>query len=113
MDTLRVNRWYPDNDGDGFGYYDPEDVNEENVEFSCTPLSGHVQNFLDCDDSDADIFPLADERCDEIDNDCDGVIDESSASDVITWYADNDNDGFGTILDAVNSCTQPHYVVRR
>jgi hypothetical protein len=30
----------------------------------------------DCDDTDASIFPRADERCDGVDNNCDGAIDE-------------------------------------
>ena len=44
-------------------------------------------------DGDADVSPAADERCDGIDDDCDGTADEPDATDAATWYADTD--GFG------------------
>ena len=60
----------------------------------------------DCDDSDADINPDADELCDGIDNDCDGLIDEDP-TDGDTYYADDDSDGFGDAGDSVESCDEP------
>ena len=45
----------------------------------------------DCDDTNADIHPDADEICDGSDNDCDGDTDESGED----WYLDADGDGFG------------------
>ena len=47
----------------------------------------------DCDDGDAGIAPDADEVCDDVDQDCDGAVDDGlPASD---WFADADGDGFG------------------
>ncbi len=63
--------------------------------------------FDDCDDSDASIYPGADETCDGDDNDCDGDVDESDALDASTWYADDDEDGFGDPDDAEVSCEAP------
>ncbi len=39
----------------------------------------------DCDDDNADVFPGQDEPSDDIDNDCDGAIDDD-AVDASTWY---------------------------
>ncbi len=49
----------------------------------------------ECNDEDAAISPAADELCDGVDNNCDGVVDDD-AIDAETWYPDNDGDGFGS-----------------
>ena len=61
----------------------------------------------DCDDLDAQVFPGAAEVCDEIDNDCDGEVDEADAEDVEIWYLDSDGDGFGDQQDSVTACYAP------
>ena len=57
----------------------------------------------DCNDNDASIYPLADETCDGIDNDCDSEIDEDPI-DPSTWYADSDGDGFGDASISEEAC---------
>jgi hypothetical protein len=45
---------------------------------------------------------------DQIDNDCDGSVDEADASDAPTWYQDCDNDGFAAATaGSVRACTKP------
>lgn len=61
---------YRDTDGDGF------------------------PDVADCGPADALRFPGAPERCNRIDDDCDGDVDES-AVDAILVYEDQDGDGFG------------------
>ncbi len=89
--------WYADSDGDGFG--DPASATT-----ACAQPSGHVADASDCDDGDGTVHPDATERCDTIDNDCDGTVDEPDASDASSWYADHDGDGYGDAADSSVSC---------
>jgi len=61
----------------------------------------------DCADDDAAINPASAELCDSVDNNCDGIIDESSASDAGTWYGDADGDGYGGAQFMVVGCVAP------
>lgn len=68
-DTDRVN-WYDDADGDGFG-------NPLSIIIDCDQPEGYVSNNTDCDDTDELVNPDATEIADnDIDDDCDGEIDE-------------------------------------
>ena len=68
-DLTSTEEWYRDNDGDGFG-------DREWVLYECEQPSGYVLDDTDCDDDDVDTYPDAAERCDDVDNDCDDLIDE-------------------------------------
>ena len=61
----------------------------------------------DCNDGDDAINPDADEVCDEIDNNCTDGIDEDSALDALTWYADTDEDTYGDENNTTQACLQP------
>ena len=56
----------------------------------------------DCNDADAAINPGAAERCDGIDQDCDGTADDGLA--VTTWYRDADSDRYGVSGTTTSSC---------
>src|SRR4029453_6122687 len=60
----------------------------------------------DCDDEERAVHPGASERCDGIDNDCDGALDGPDSVDGVEYWADLDEDGFGAGTPTV-SCTQP------
>ena len=72
-----------DEDGDGF-----------------SPADG------DCDDTDPEVHPDADEVCDGVNNDCDAGIDED-AVDARTLYMDGDGDGYGDAAVTLQACGSP------
>jgi hypothetical protein len=96
--------WYFDRDRDGFG-----DPNRPTV--ACEAPYGYVApqvgadgvGVLDCDDTEASIYPGAAEACNGLDDDCDAVTDDA-AVDAPPWYADADGDGWGDPADALFDC---------
>ncbi len=92
--------WFPDLDGDGFG-----DAKGYPV-FSVTDPSDETTTYApiweDCDDANPEVHPGATEVFDDIDNDCDGAIDN-----VPYWYADTDTDGYGNPGVSLQQPTQP------
>ena len=67
--------YYSDTDGDGFG-----GIGLVISTCSDTPLPGFSVNNLDCDDTNAAINPDATEVLDNLDNDCNGLVDDISAT---------------------------------
>ncbi len=92
--------WYADSDSDGYG-------NASSTTSACSQPSGYVADSTDCDDSAAAVSPAATETCDLIDNNCDGMVDEDSAADALTWYADSDSDGYGDVGSTHAACSVP------
>ena len=86
--------WYDgiDQDCDGASDYD-QDGDGYDLEY-------------DCDDEDATVHPGADERCNDLDDDCDGEIDENPV-DPVTWSPDADGDGWGGEGATVEGCDAP------
>ena len=99
-DAVDASIWYADTDEDGFGDADATTT-------SCTIPTGYVDDDTDCDDSEGTTYPRADEYCDEVDNDCDGTVDEDDAVDAITYYLDSDTDGYGDPASSVTACAAP------
>ncbi len=93
-----------DLDGDGYadalvaGTYTVQAFRGYDVDLDGDGSAGGV----DCDDTDATIYPGAAEICDGIDQDCDGVADNG-----VSWttYADLDGDGYGDPGTAATACS--------
>ncbi|MCB9759782.1 MAG: hypothetical protein H6739_08055 [Alphaproteobacteria bacterium] len=92
--------YYGDLDGDGFG--DAALTTE-----ACTRPTGYAASDTDCDDGDRAVNPDATELCNDVDDDCDGVIDEDDAADAGAWYDDADGDGYGDPDAETVSCEAP------
>lgn len=105
--ALGCKLYYPDSDGDLYG-----DLTKPTCLCSSVPVPpGHIAASAirgpDCDDSNANVNPGSEERCDGLDNDCNGLVDDAP-SDLLSkppavweakgWFAfcfDCDGDLFG------------------
>lgn len=65
---------------------------------------GYAESTGDCDDSNPGRSPGATESCNSIDDDCDGSIDENVK---LTFYKDQDKDGYGAASLTTSACTAP------
>ena len=94
--------FYVDGDGDGFG-------SALDSEFACEAPEGYVSEDGDCDDADATVNPGAEEVCDDIDNNCDGAVDDADPLIVgaTAYYLDYDGDGYGNAGFSEEFCTMP------
>ncbi|MFN0031166.1 MAG: MopE-related protein, partial [Flavobacteriales bacterium] len=113
--------WYQDLDSDNYG-------NNAVSAFTCIAPLGYVANGGDCNDSNAAVNPgVAENVCNNIDDNCNGTIDEGrvngctnasacnynaaatcddgSCTFAITWYLDADADGY--YVSTQNSCSSP------
>ena len=63
----------------------------------------------DCNDSDPTVSPDSEELCDGIDNNCDGQIDEGV---LLSFYLDQDGDGYGTTEELIEACECPRGLCR-
>jgi hypothetical protein len=75
--------FYQDFDGDGFG-------NAGAPQQACSAPAGYVSNNTDCDDTNGNAYPGADEVCaNGIDDDCDGTVDEGCECNITSIVVSN------------------------
>lgn len=82
-------RWYRDADRDGYG--------SGLARLSCTRPFGYVRLDGDCDDTDASVYPGATEALDDVDNNCDGTVDDGCAFTATLFhdeYTSEESDGY-------------------
>ncbi len=91
--------FFLDADADGFG-----DPATETV--ACETPDRYVTTGGDCDDSDDTVRPSAAELCNDVDDDCDGAVDDA-AIDQLEFYLDEDGDGFGDPARPTQACELP------
>jgi hypothetical protein len=96
-DEGMMTTYYGDFDRDGFG-------NLARPREACELPAQHVANSDDCDDTEASVNPDAVEACNDVDDNCNGEIDEGL---LITFYFDDDRDGFGDPLTSIAACSRP------
>ena len=99
-----VFNWYQDFDGDG--YSDGESVSAVESPAPSYYLAGELlATSGDCNDGNSAIHPNAEEVCgDGIDQDCVGGDLACPVEEEVTWYRDDDRDGYsdGTTINAVD-----------
>lgn len=81
--------WYTDQDGDGFS--GPQFI------VLCASEAPQVFPAGDCDDQDASVYPNAPGTFDQLDNDCNGTVED----DELPFCADLDGDGRITVYDLI------------
>ncbi len=96
--SVTIYTWYLDEDGDGYG-------GSASIS-GCTQPEGTSDLATDCDDHAAGVYPGASERCDAVDEDCDGAVDED-ATDQGSWRVDADGDGYTVESASVSGCEEP------
>jgi hypothetical protein len=79
--------FYQDNDGDGFG------LTGVTID-ACKVPEGYAELGADCIDFNDEIHPGASEICNDIDDNCNGLVDEGL--ELVSYYPDNDDDGYGS-----------------
>ena len=100
-----------DDDGDGTADCDDPDCAAETgcvTDLDGDGYDGVGADATDCDDTNATVNPGATERCNGVDDDCDGSTDDPSSADALTWYADADQDVYGDPATAAQACTVPN-----
>ena len=103
-DTLQVTvlpnqNFYADMDMDGYG-------NASTLTSTCVQPLGYITSAGDCNDVNASVYDGMLEVCNDVDDNCNNLVDDGL--DFSNYYFDNDGDTFGITTVVVFSCEQPN-----
>jgi len=91
----------------------PETDCTDPIDYNCDGSTGFADADADgfaacedCDDTASTVHPGVAETCNDVDDDCDGAVDEDVVG-APRWYADADADGFGAAATSVSACAAP------
>jgi len=88
-DAIGCTVYYFDADRDGYG-------RAADSKCLCGPTGFYTAaEPNDCDDGNPNVYPGAEETCDGVDNDCNGIVDELGATNCTIYYYDEDADSYG------------------
>jgi hypothetical protein len=96
-DGLTFVNYYNDVDGDGFGAGTANNACE-------SPGATYVTNNTDCNDNNVALYNGTAEVCNNLDDDCNGAIDNGLS--FVNYYNDTDGDGYGSGT-ATSACQSP------
>jgi len=96
-DAVDQQIFYLDSDKDGYG-------DSSTTVLACIQPQGYIDNGIDCNDSAPQINPDITEACDDIDNNCDGRVDE------VCLIPSCDNMDVGSFLSALLSSKSSEYM---
>ncbi len=101
VDVTTMETFFYDQDGDTYGDF------LSTMDACVMPAAGSV-NGEDCDDNNRDVNPGAAEVCNNIDDNCDTLIDEDDPTIdpalLTQFFTDADGDGYGDVLFPTEAC---------
>ncbi len=100
-DVGGASTWFFDGDNDGFG---------AGAAVESCPAERYVEGDGDCDDDETSVYPGAEERCDDVDSDCDGDLADSNGIDSELVFRDRDGDGYGDLTTSLIGCALDGWV---
>lgn len=107
-DTLQATvlpneNFYEDMDMDGYG-------NASTLTTTCVQPLGYITTVGDCNDMNAAVNEGMTEVCNDVDDNCNNLVDDGLP--FANYYFDNDGDNFGNNTQVIYSCEQPsNYVL--
>jgi hypothetical protein len=94
-----------DSDSDSDADADADSDSDADADSRDNDHDGFTVGEGDCDDTDDEVYPNAEEVCNGIDDDCDDRIDEGLAT--TEFFEDYDGDGYGDPAVDIDACEEP------